>query len=165
MSWRASLRPRIRWGIIFNSCKAIPIFLFIYFKCWNELELSLFKTFGPRLWLRFNFRSVSRCAVTFSLSLYSDLSVVKTGGQPLLKFILRYLSRHSLNLSPSEKNKKTKQKKINLYSVVWLLLSLTNNFGQFSLTNFFPWWKKPITKQKLTYEDKSYDEMYLHFHH
>lgn len=45
----------------------------------------------------------SSSAVTFSLSLYSDLRVVKTGGQPLLKFILRYLSRHSLNLSPMEK--------------------------------------------------------------
>lgn len=29
--------------------------------------------------------------------------MVKTGGQPLLKFILRYLSRHSLNFSPAEK--------------------------------------------------------------
>lgn len=40
---------------------------------------------------------------TFSLLLYSDLRVVKTGGQPLLKFILRYLSRHSLNFSPGQK--------------------------------------------------------------
>lgn len=37
---------------------------------------------------------------TFSLSLYNDLKVLKTGGQPLLKFILRNLSKHSLNFSP-----------------------------------------------------------------
>ena len=40
---------------------------------------------------------------TFSLLPYSDLRVVKTGGQPLLKFILRYLSRHSRNFSPGHK--------------------------------------------------------------
>lgn len=45
----------------------------------------------------------TREARTFSLLLYSDLRVVKTGGQPLLKFILRYLSRHSLNFSPGQK--------------------------------------------------------------
>lgn len=40
---------------------------------------------------------------TFSLSLYNDLKVLKTGGQPLLKFILRNLSKHSLNFSPWKK--------------------------------------------------------------
>lgn len=40
---------------------------------------------------------------TFSLSLYRDLKVLKTGGQPLLKFILRNLSKHSLNFSPWKK--------------------------------------------------------------
>ncbi len=54
-------------------------------------------------------------AVTFSLSLYSDLRVVKTGGQPLLKFILRYLSRHSRNFSPAEKYGEM-EKIIRLYS-------------------------------------------------
>lgn len=51
---------------------------------------------GEKLTLRFKL-------FTFSLSLYSDLRVVKTGGQPLLKFILRYLSRHSRNFSPVHK--------------------------------------------------------------
>lgn len=41
-----------------------------------------------------------RVGFTFSLSLYKDLKVLKTGGQPLLKFILRNLSKHSLNFSP-----------------------------------------------------------------
>lgn len=43
------------------------------------------------------------CFLTFSLSLYNDLKVLKTGGQPLLKFILKNLSKHSLNFSPWEK--------------------------------------------------------------
>lgn len=43
------------------------------------------------------------CFLTFSLSLYNDLKVLKTGGQPLLKFILKNLSKHSLNFSPWKK--------------------------------------------------------------
>lgn len=43
---------------------------------------------------------------TFSSPVYSDFSVVNTGGHPLLKFILKYLSRQSLNFSPTA-NKRT----------------------------------------------------------
>jgi len=46
---------------------------------------------------------------TFSLLLYSDFSVVKTGGQPLLKFNRRYRSRHSRNFSPTEKRDETEE--------------------------------------------------------